>query len=82
MRPAGPETCAFQHPVVAGAITHTQPVLAMKLGHEAGMRLLRASLLNQGIDYGDMSAAGIRVTDKLLVREATRIWAAYLKSQP
>ena len=81
MRPARPETCAFQHPVVTGAITHPQPMLAMKLGHEAGMRR-RASLLNQGIDYGGMRAAGTHATDKLLVREAARIWEAYLKSPP
>lgn len=68
--------------IYANEITHPQPVLAMKLGHEAGMRLLRASLLNKEIDYGDMSAAGIQVTDKLLVREAARIWEAYLKSPP
>jgi AcrR family transcriptional regulator len=63
-------------------ITHPQPALAMKLGHEAGMRLLRSSLLNKEIDYCDLSAAGIQVTDKLLIREAARIWEAYLKSHP
>jgi len=50
--------------------------------HEAGMRLLRGSLLNKEIDYRDLVIAGIPVTDKLLVREAARIWEAYLRSRP
>ncbi len=63
-------------------ITHPQPVMAMKLGHEAGMRLLRSSMLHDEIDYSDLRKAGIRVTDQLLAKEAARIWEAYLKSRP
>lgn len=66
----------------SGEITHPKPVMAVKLGHEAGTRLLRASLLHEEIDYGDLRRAGIPVTDQLLAREAARIWEAYLKSQP
>lgn len=63
-------------------ISHPQPALAMKLGHEAGMRLLRSSMLHEEIDYRDLRNQGIHVTDRLLVREAARIWEAYLKSHP
>ena len=63
-------------------IRHPQPALAMKFGHEAGMRLLRASLLNKEIDFRSLSIAGTPVTDKILVQEAARIWEAYLKSRP
>jgi AcrR family transcriptional regulator len=63
-------------------ICHPQPAMAMKLGHEAGMRLLRSSMLHEEIDYRDLNNEGIRVTDQLLVREAARIWEAYLKSRP
>jgi hypothetical protein len=56
--------------------------MAMKLGHEAGMRLLRSSMLHEEIDYCDLRNQGIHVTDQLLVREAARIWEAYLKSHP
>ena len=65
----------------SGEIRHPQPELAMKLGHEAAMRLLRASLLNKEVDYRDLSASGTPVTEKVLVREAARIWEAYLKSR-
>ena len=66
----------------SGEFRHPQPALALKLGHEAGMRLLRASLLNKEIDFRDVSLAGTPVSDKILVREAARIWEAYLKSRP
>lgn len=66
----------------ADEIRHPQPALAMKLGHEAGMRLLRGSLLSKEIDYRDLVIAGIPVTDEILVREAARIWEAYLRSRP
>ncbi len=63
-------------------VCHPNPALAMKLGHEAAMRLLRSSMLYEEIDYRDLRNDGIDVTDQLLVREAARIWEAYLKSQP
>lgn len=63
-------------------ISHPNPPLAMKLGHEAAMRLLRSSMLYEEIDYRDLRNEGINVTDQLLVREAARIWEAYLKSRP
>lgn len=66
----------------SGEIRHPQPALAMRLGHEAGMRLLRALLLNKEADYRDLNSAGTHVTEKVLVREAARIWEAYLKSGP
>lgn len=66
----------------SGEIKHPQPQLSMRLGHEAGMRLLRAALLNREIDYRDLSAAGNKVSDKVMVTEAARIWEAYLKSCP
>ena len=63
-------------------VSHPHPALAMKLGHEAAMRLLRSSMLYEEIDYRDLRKGGIDVTDQLLVREAARIWEAYLKSRP
>lgn len=63
-------------------VTHPKPAMAMKLGHEAGMRLLRSSMLYEEIDYHDLRKAGVPVTDQLLAREAARIWEAYLQSQP
>lgn len=63
-------------------VAHPHPALAMKLGHEAAMRLLRSSMLYEEIDYRDLRKGGIDVTDQLLVREAARIWEAYLKSRP
>lgn len=63
-------------------ISHPKPRLAMKLGHEAGMRLLRSSMLYEEIDYRDLRDNGIDITDRLLVREAARIWEAYLRFYP
>lgn len=63
-------------------IFHPNPALAMKLGHEAAMRLLRSSMLYEEIDYRDLRDGGVDVTDQLLVSEAARIWEAYLKSRP
>lgn len=78
------DTCARLYIVLgrySSQITHSNPALAMKLGHEAAMRLLRSSMLYEEIDYRDLRNAGVDVTDQLLVREAARIWEAYLKSR-
>jgi AcrR family transcriptional regulator len=65
--------------IYAREVSHPQPALAMKLGHEAAVRLLRSSLLNDEIDYGDMRALGLEIDDALLARQAARIWEAYLR---
>ena len=77
------DTCARLYVALdrySGQITHPKPALAMKFGHEAAMRLLRSSMLYDEIDYRDLRKRGIDVTDELLVREAARIWEAYLKA--
>lgn len=60
-------------------VSHPQPALAMKLGHEAAVRLLRSSLLHDEIDYGDLRALGMEIDDAMLARQAARIWEAYLR---
>lgn len=64
----------------APQISHPHPALAMKLGHEAGTRLLRSSILNEEIDYADLRALGYRIDDATLALEAARIWESYLIS--
>jgi len=61
-------------------IAHPQPALAMKLGHEAATRLLRSAILNEEIDFGDLQAQGIEVSDALLATQAARMMEAYLRS--
>ncbi|MBS0590259.1 MAG: helix-turn-helix transcriptional regulator [Proteobacteria bacterium] len=78
------DTCARLYLALdrySARIAHPRPALAMKFGHEAAMRLLRSSMLYEEIDYRDLRKRGIEVTDELLVREATRIWEAYLTSR-
>ncbi|MFL6657516.1 MAG: TetR family transcriptional regulator [Massilia sp.] len=64
----------------ANEVKHPQPALAVKLGHEAGTRLLRAAILNGEVDYRDLASQGITIDDNVLATQAARIMEAYLRS--
>jgi len=61
----------------AKEIKHPKPSLALAFGHYAATMLVRAKLLTSEIE-GELD--GVRITDGLVVREAARMWEAYLRS--